>query len=41
MTPTHSAPLERGDWTYHPSIDISLRWSERPLVFCVFGSLKA
>ena len=25
---THCAPLERGDWTYRLSIDISLRWSE-------------
>ncbi len=25
---THCAPLERGDWTYCPSIDISLLWSE-------------
>ena len=22
------APLERGNWTHHPSIDIALRWSE-------------
>ena len=26
---THCAPLERGCWTYHDSIDISLLWSER------------
>ena len=25
----HCAPLEREDWTYPHSIDISLRWSER------------
>ena len=24
----HCAPLERGDWTDHDSIDIALRWSE-------------
>ncbi len=23
----HCAPLERGDWTHHGSIDIALRWS--------------
>ncbi len=24
----HCAPLERGDWTHHDSIDIALLWSE-------------
>ncbi len=31
INPTHCAPLERGDLTCRPSIDISLLWSERGL----------
>ena len=27
----YCAPLERGDWAYRPSIDISLLWSENGL----------
>ena len=25
----HCAPLERGDWTHHDSIDMALLWSEK------------
>jgi hypothetical protein len=29
MRYTHCAPLERGDWTHHDSIDIALLWSDK------------
>ena len=38
---THCAPLERGDWTYHYSIDIPPRWGERQTLtfLCRFDNM--
>ena len=33
----HCAPLERGDWTHHDSINIALRWSAGNWFVAIYG----